>query len=229
MVLQVIGAGLGRTGTASLKVALEQLGLGKCYHMGEVMMNPEARGLWIRAADGDPDWEAIFKGYEAAVDYPACAFWRELAEYYPSAKIVLSVRDPQNWFDSTQATIFSPQTLGSDFDPVSKEFFDKTVTGTFGAHIHERDFMVRYFAKHSAEVQRTVPAERLLVFRASQGWDPLCAFLGLPEPDTSFPRVNTREQMAQLMQSMRASAAAPEEEMGRMAERLFTEDPDRSR
>src|SRR5437870_2958107 len=108
MALKVIGAGLGRTGTLSLKLALEELGFGPCHHMAEVMLHLESVPLWIQAADGNPDWEAIYKGYAATVDYPGCFFWRELEKFYPDAKIILTVRDPEQWFESTQATIFSP-------------------------------------------------------------------------------------------------------------------------
>ncbi|MCB2098759.1 MAG: hypothetical protein KDE05_14095, partial [Parvularculaceae bacterium] len=108
MTLSVIGAGLGRTGTASLKVALETLGLGKCHHMSEVFGSPEQTDLWVKAAHGAPDWPTIFKGYGSAVDFPTAAFWRELADYYPDAKIILSLRDPEKWYESTQETILSP-------------------------------------------------------------------------------------------------------------------------
>jgi hypothetical protein len=107
--LQVIGAGLGRTGTASIKVALEQLGLGRCYHMGEVLANPGDADRWVSAADGKPDWDDLFNEYGAAVDYPTCVFWQELADFYPDAKVLLSVRDATSWFESTRETIFSPQ------------------------------------------------------------------------------------------------------------------------
>src|SRR5215467_3284539 len=111
MSLKLIGAGFGRTATLSLKLALEQIGYGPCYHMVEVMMNPESVPFWIRAADGDPDWEAIFKNYLSTVDFPGCTFWRALSEFYPEAKVLLSVRDPEKWFESTQATIFSEQSF----------------------------------------------------------------------------------------------------------------------
>ena len=111
MALNVIGAGLGRTGTASLKVALEHLGVGRCYHMAEVMQNPNAPGYWIEAADGRADWDKIFDGYGATTDYPACSFWRELSEKYPDAKILLSTRSVDSWIESTQSTIFSRETV----------------------------------------------------------------------------------------------------------------------
>jgi len=108
MALKVVGSGLGRTGTKSLQTALNTLGLGPCHHMLEVFAHPESIALWIEAGAGRPNWEAIFADYHAMVDYPGAAFWRELADYYPEAKVLHSVRDPDQWFDSTQATIFAP-------------------------------------------------------------------------------------------------------------------------
>src|SRR4026207_181124 len=111
MGLKVIGAGLGRTGTLSLKLALEQLGYGPCYHMTEVFLNPADMRLWIDAADGHPDWDTLFRNFASTVDYPGCSYWRHLVRHYPEARVLLSVRDPDQWFESTQATIFSPQSI----------------------------------------------------------------------------------------------------------------------
>jgi hypothetical protein len=195
MTLQVIGAGLGRTGTMSLKLALERLGLGPCYHMAELMMNPERTPLWIAAADGKPDWEAVFAGYSSTTDYPACLYWPELAAAYPNAKLILTKRDKEKWFESTQATIFSEgmsaRIRGTPIEP----FFEKTVWRDFGARIHDRAFMTSYFEKHNAAVEAGVAKDRLLVYDVAQGWEPLCKFLGVPVPDAPFPKVNSREEM----------------------------------
>jgi sulfotransferase family protein len=195
MTLHVIGVGLGRTGTLSLKLALEKLGLGPCYHMAELMMHPERTPLWIAAADGKPDWEAIFAGYSSTTDYPACLYWRELANAYPKAKLILTKRDKQKWFESTQATIFSEamsaRIRGTPIEP----FFEKTVWRDFGARIHDRAFMTAYFDDHNAAVEAGVAKKRLLVYDVAQGWDPLCKFLGVPVPDAAFPKVNSREEM----------------------------------
>ena len=204
MSLKLIGAGFGRTATLSLKMALEQIGYGPCYHMVEVFMNPQAAPLWMGAADGNPDWEAIFKGYAATVDFPGCTFWRELAEFYPDAKVLLSVRDPVKWFESTQATIFSEQSVQRLSQTPMKPFIERTVWKMFGDRIHDRDFMVDVFNRHNAEVQQVIPASRLLVFDASQGWDPLCKFLGVPAPEAPFPRANSREEMAAFMAAQNA-------------------------
>ena len=210
MPLQVIGAGLGRTGTLSLKVALEQIGFGPCYHMAEVMMHPECTALWLRAQDGHPDWAAIFNGYTATVDFPGCTFWRELSAFYPQAKVVLSVRDPDKWFESTQSTIFSPAMIQMLSGTPMKEFIEKSVFKAFGERIHDREFMVAAFKQHNTDVQRAIPADRLLVHEAAQGWEPLCTFLGVPVPATPFPRINDREEMAAMMSEGAGGTGAPD-------------------
>lgn len=193
MALKVIGSGLGRTGTMSLKLALEQLGLGPCHHMVEVFARPDSIPLWVAAGAGSPDWEAIFSGFQSMVDYPGCRFWRELMGYYPDAKVIHTLRDPDEWFDSTQSTIFAPRSPSTEPPPPMRPFFDM-VMSDFGGRQGDRAFMTDYFKRHTEEVLATVPKERLTVFEASQGWAPLCDFLGLPVPQTPFPKVNSREE-----------------------------------
>ncbi len=203
MTLKVIGSGLGRTGTLSLKLALEQLGLGPCHHMVEVFMHPESIPLWVAAGAGKADWDAIFAGYQSVVDYPGCRFWRELIDYYPDAKVLHSTRDPERWFESTQATIFAP---GSAIDnpPEPMRPFLEVVANEFAGRIHDRNFMVDYFKRHDEAVLATVPKDRLLVFEATQGWAPLCAFLGVPMPTAPFPRENSRADFQARMESREA-------------------------
>jgi hypothetical protein len=201
----VIGSGLGRTGTFSTKLALEQLGFGPCHHMIEVFMHPESVPLWVAAGEGNPDWDAIFAGYQSMVDHPGCAYWRELMEFYPDAKVLHTVRDPGKWFDSTQATIFAPRSgeaPGGDM----KTFMDQ-VHGWYGGDIHDRAFMLDFFRRHTEAVVAGVPKERLLVFDVAEGWEPLCAFLGVPVPPTPYPRENTREQFV-----ARTAAGRPDPE-----------------
>jgi Sulfotransferase domain len=224
MGLKLVGAGLGRTGTLSIKLALEQLGFGPCYHMTELFMHPTHAALWERAADGHPDWETLLSGYASTVDYPGCTFWRDLARSYPEAKVLLTVRDAHAWFDSTQQTIFSERNIQSiqGGSPL-KEFFDKTVLRGFGDRIHDREFMIDHFARHNAEVERTIARERLLVYEAKQGWDPLCAFLGVPVPGQPFPHVNSREEYTRLHSEEPArgrEAFGSDEMRKRMRERL---------
>jgi hypothetical protein len=207
MALKVIGSGLGRTGTLSLKLALEQIGFGACHHMVEVFMHPESVPLWVAAGEGKPDWDAIFAGYQSMVDYPGCKFWRELMDYYPDAKVVHTLRDPDRWFESTQATIFAPRSGAVEPPPPMKAFFDM-VLGDFGDRLHDRDYMVERFKRHTDEVIAAVPKDRLLVFEASQGWEPLCAFLGAPVPETPYPRENSRADFQARVASS-ANAGAP--------------------
>ena len=195
MSLRVIGSGLGRTGTNSLKLALEQLGFGPCHHMLEVLQHPECVPLWLAAFDGRPDWEAIFAGYNSAVDAPSNRFWRELAQRYPNAKLVHSVRDPDSWFESTQASIFAPGSRTMNPSPPFGPLIERMVQD-YGGRLHDRAAMIDLLKRHNEEVERTVPRERLLVYDVGQGWEPLCAFLGVAVPDTPFPHANTREEFA---------------------------------
>ena len=193
MTLKVIGAGYGRTGTLSLKLALEQLGFGPCYHMMEVFKNPQAPGWWIDAADGAPDWPKIFEGYNATVDWPNASFYAELAEAYPDAKVILTKREPEGWFKSTQATIF-PQDMPPDSDVAFDQMVRKVIGVRFDGRMRDHDTCIREFNRHNAEVCERIPAERLLVYEVAQGWGPLCAFLGVATPDTPMPKVNSPEE-----------------------------------
>lgn len=192
MTLRVVGAGLGRTGTLSLKIALERLLGAPCYHMAEVFAHPAHVPLWRDAARGrPPDWESLFAGYRAAVDWPACAFWPELSEAYPDALVLLSVRDADSWWRSANGTIFpgSKRATGEWREMVEAMFSER-----FTFALDDREACIAAFERHNAEVRRRVPAARLLEWRASEGWAPLCAALGVPVPSDPFPRVNTTEE-----------------------------------
>ncbi len=204
--LSVIGAGFGRTGTMSLKVALEQLGLGPCYHMVEVFKNPSACSWWERAAEGEADWPRIFEGYASTVDWPSATFYAELAQVYPESKVILTLRDPKAWVASTQATIFSldPADPPTDFDRMAS----KVVGRLFDQRMHDEDHLAAVFERHNAEVVRRIPPERLLVYEVAQGWEPLCAFLGVPVPETPMPRTNTTAEF-QARLAAEAGAAEP--------------------
>ncbi|NIJ41103.1 hypothetical protein FHS78_001384 [Parvibaculum indicum] len=197
MSLDVIGAGFGRTGTLSLKLALEELGFVKCHHMTEVFQNPDQAPKFLAAARGETvDWEEVFKGYRAMVDFPGCAFWRELAEAFPQGKVILSTRDPHGWFKSASETIFQAVQMEID-DPAMKEVTEMgreiVLERTFGGDISEAH-AVEAFKAHEEEVKRTIPADRLLVFEAKMGWEPLCDFLGVKVPETPYPRTNSSEE-----------------------------------
>ncbi len=225
MALKVVGAGLGRTGTASLKVALEELGVGRCYHMGEVLQDPTHQDHWLNAASGNPDWDSWLADYSATVDYPACTFWRELAEYYTDAKVLLSVRDATSWFESVNATIMSPKftdfVTGSPFGNMLKTVIWDTVDNRMG----DREFMVSHFNRRNDEISEAIPANRLLVYEVKQGWEPLCEFLDLPVPDKPFPRVNTRDETKKLIDQVIAqSGDVPDDKaLGAAADGLFVD------
>lgn len=193
MTLKVIGAGFGRTGTASLKLALEQVGLGPCYHMTEVFKNPAAAGWWVDAADGNPDWEKIFAGYSATVDWPNATFYAELAQAYPDAKVILTERDPDAWFESTQATIFAGGASPNPDTPI-ETMFAKVIYRLFDGQIHDRDKAIAVFNRHNETVRQRIPADRLLVFDVAEGWAPLCEFLGVAAPAGPLPHVNSKEE-----------------------------------
>jgi hypothetical protein len=162
----------------------------------------------------------VFAGFTATVDYPGCTYWRELAALYPDAKVVLTVRDPDEWFDSTQATIFSAPMRARIAGSPMEGFFQKVVLRDFGDRIDDRAFMTAEFERHNAAVRSSVPPERLLVYEVGEGWPRLCQFLGVPVPAAPFPRVNSREEMQRMMAGAGAApGAATVEDMGAMARR----------
>ena len=228
--LRVIGAGLGRTGTTSLKAALEELGFGPCYHMTEVFRHPEHAEFWSAAWRGEPvDWDAVLGGYRATVDWPGCTFYGELMERYPDARVLLSVRDPERWYRSMRDTIYelSRVTGGSLPSRVAFAFFRFLAFGAFGTtrrdnfaeeiiwegtfdgRFEEKAHAIEVFERHNEEVERRVPPERLLVYEVEQGWGPLCEFLGVEEPDKPFPRLNDTAQMKRGIKAIRVLSAAP--------------------
>jgi len=219
MTIKVIGAGLGRTGTASLKVALEQLGFGPCYHMGEVLPKAEERvPLWIQAGKGNADWDSIFADYQSACDYPSCSFWREQLEYYPGAKVILTTRSAESWFDSVHKTIMAPDTTAWLESGPMQEFFELCMWKDYKEHINDREWMVAYFTSREKEIKAAIPVDKLLVFDVKEGWKPLCDFLGVDIPDTDFPRVNSREETRKILDAMLAV-----EDEGQLQETLTEE------
>lgn len=198
MTLQVIGAGVGRTGTYSLKLAINHLGLGPCHHMDEVLHDMSRQvPLWSAAALGEADWSKIYDGYKSAVDWPTACFFRELLKEFPKARFVLTLRDPGRWADSFSATIYkllegkdkAPQEMRAWLEMASAVI---AKTG-FPAGL-ERDELVHAFNSHNEAVKETIPASQLLVFDVREGWGPLCDFLDVPVPESKFPRTNHREE-----------------------------------
>lgn len=198
MSLKVIGAGVGRTGTYSLKLAINQLGLGPCHHMEEVLHNMAVQvPLWAAAADGHPDWTTIYEGYESAVDWPTAGFFRELSIAYPDAKFILTTRDPRNWAESFSHTIYSLLAMGDQAPEEQRPWLamvNEVVAQTgFPPGLDVAD-LEKTFIAHTDAVKAAIPASRLLVFQVKEGWEPLCAFLGLPVPEGPFPRTNDRSE-----------------------------------
>lgn len=210
MTLRVIGAGFGRTGTTSLQSALETLGFDKCYHMTEVMKNPSHAYFWRDASKGKKvDWRAFFAEYQATVDWPACDYYKELMAVYPDAKVVLSVRDPERWYESTLTTIYRiPKSLFmrlvSLVVPHMRVMYpiinENIWNGIFEGRFEDKEFAIEVFKRHIESVKATVPKERLLVYNVKEGWEPLCAFLDVPIPEGKpFPRLNDRALMQRAM------------------------------
>ncbi|HYC54048.1 MAG TPA: sulfotransferase [Candidatus Binatia bacterium] len=192
MSLRVVGAGLGRTGTLSLKVALEQLLGGPCYHMAEVVAHPEHIGVWHQAALGNfPDWNTVFADYRAAVDWPVAAFWEPIAEAFPDAVIVHSIRDPDSWWESASSTIFP--TARAAQGPW-REMLDALFDNHFTTDLHDRAACIAAYQRHNAHVLASADPKRLVEWTAKEGWAPLCKALGVPVPEAPFPRVNTKEE-----------------------------------
>ena len=201
MALQVIGAGLGRTGTLSLKAALERLGFGPCYHMTRIFEHSEHGPMWQQFAAGTRgDWDSLLGEFNSAVDWPASYFWRELAAFYPQAKVILTVRDAERWFSSIDGTLFRfmQATEVPDDEAARRQIAmarDIVQQRTFGGRITDRAHVIDVYERHNRTVQQTLPAERLLTYDVAQGWAPLCAFLGVSVPDEPFPRVNAQQEL----------------------------------
>jgi hypothetical protein len=200
MPLEIIGPGFGRTGTSSLKIALEHLGFGPCHHMFEVRDNPDLLPDWEAAARGESvDWDKVFSRYRSQVDWPGARYWRELVRHFPEAKVILTVRDPDAWFDSVQATI-TPFIAARGTHPsphvnaIAEMAYRTIVAPVFQDRLSDRDHATRVFREHIAEVQAEIPAHRLLTFDLREGWPPLCNFLGVEVPDIPFPKTNSPKE-----------------------------------
>lgn len=189
MTLRVIGCGFGRTGTDSMREALDILGFGPCHHMREVTILPEQKRLWRGFVKGEPaSWDELFAGYASCVDFPAAAYWRELLAAYPDAKAILTWRPVDEWWESFEKTIGRMMRESTDRESVGSALVAARV---FGGRPADRAHVTGVYDAHVAAVLAEVPAERLLVHRLGDGWEPLCAHLGVPVPDTPYPRRNS--------------------------------------
>jgi hypothetical protein len=231
--MKLIGAGLPRTGTLSQKVALEMLGLAPCYHMVNVLADLDQAHFWSRALEGDSPWDEVFDGFQATVDWPGSYFYRELVDFYPDAKVLLSVRDGDAWERSMRETIFGifygdmlMRDLSTARGRVDSKWrgYIEMMEGMWqrsgliadGAETTS-DSMKSAMERFNQEVQENVPADRLLVWSVSDGWEPLCEFLELSVPDTPFPHLNDSKEFAErvidgsliALQEWRAKDAPP--------------------
>ena len=218
MSLKIIGAGFPRTGTLSLKAALEQLGYGKCHHMFDVMLSARQVDLWAGVMNGEPaDWDAIFKGYEACVDFPSSLYFRELAEAYPDAKVVLTVRPTAEWYSSMKETLYRvetsvPRWLQWCFPRIGKltDMAERLIwSGLFDGKFDNEHYARAEFDRHVDDVKAAIPKDRLLVMEVKDGWAPLCVFLGVPEPDPPFPRVNDKGQFVRMTRTLKRLSYLP--------------------
>jgi hypothetical protein len=199
MEMQVVGAGVGRTGTHSLKIALEQLLGGPCHHMVEVFAHPEQVPIWIDAVDGQPvDWKALLADYAAIVDWPGGSFWPELTATYPDALVLLSVREPEDWYRSASNTIFIG-IRGDTFDNEWMAAVKKLFGDRFSDDLDNPTAMMDAFVRHNDAVRAAIPADRLLEWRPGDGWEPICDRLGLAVPDEPFPVTNTTNEFRDML------------------------------
>ena len=189
--LKVIGTGFGRTGTDSMREALTILGFGPCHHMFEVIANPEQKTRWRAMVAGGPrDWDSLFEGYAACVDWPSAHYWRELIVAYPQARVILTWRSPESWWQSFSATLLKASTPEDDPASLGRALIARQV---FGDRMADRDHAIGLYQANVAAVLAEVPPGRLLVHRLGDGWPALCAHLGVPVPDTPYPRANAAD------------------------------------
>lgn len=214
MALKVVGAGFGRTGTLSLKNALEKIGFGPCYHMMEVFPRPDHVAMWHRLAfSNSMDWDLVFRDFRATVDWPGARWWREIAAHFPDAKVLLSVRDPEAWYQSMSDTIYQPMKSGVPADAqvpdtlrMQNEMVRKAILAdTFDNRFEDKAHAIGVFKRHIAEVRDTIAPARLLVFDVREGWAPLCRFLEVPVPSDPFPRLNDTASTQAMIKAMRES------------------------
>lgn len=193
MALEIVGAGFGRTGTLSMKTALEQLGFGPCHHMSEVFGRPESVAGWAAAIEGrDADLDGLVDGFRSVVDFPSCAVWSRLADHFPEAKVLLTVRSSESWWRSFEATIgpHIDSTEVGEGKPLMAAIRDVV----FGGRPMDRDHAIEVYEAHNAEVILRTSSDRLLVYELGSGWEPLCGFLDVPVPDVAFRSSNSTEE-----------------------------------
>lgn len=214
--LTLINAGLGRTGTTSLKAALDRLGHGPSFHMFDIVGDEQRLRRWEKVVcDGEhPDWTALFAGYRAAVDGPCALYYRQLSQAFPDAKVLLTVRDAEGWYRSTHDTLyqFALRSMANPPEPGSAQARLLRITramvwdGLFGGRFADKDHAIDVYHRHNEEVVRVMGADNVLVYDVQQGWEPLCGLLGVDVPREAFPRTN---DTASMRQRIARAAGAP--------------------
>jgi len=199
--LRIVGAGFGRTGTLSMKSALETLGFGPCHHMEEVMDREDQAAHWQTAVDGnDVDWSMALLGFKSCVDWPSATFWRELSGHFHEARVLLTVRSSDSWYNSISKTIFPLLDRGIENPPpgymgdVIKMAHQLIFEHTFKGNITDPEHVKAVFEAHNQSVIDSLPADRLLVYNLGDGWEPLCDWLGVPVPASDFPCSNNQDE-----------------------------------
>jgi hypothetical protein len=196
MGLSVIGAGFGRTGTESMKTALEMLGIGPCLHMKVILADPAQEAYWRTILEDDqqgksPDWDEAYQDWQSGVDWPTAYYWRELSDYYPDAKVLLTVRDAESWYESIAKTILKILEKLTDPDSIGLKMISE---GVFHGRLDDREYAIDLYEKHNAAVREAIAPDRLLEYNLGDGWDPLCSFLGKPIPAEPYPQSNDGEE-----------------------------------
>ena len=202
--MKVFGTGFGRTGTLSLKIALEKLGLGPCYHMREVVSHPSHIKIWYDISLGEhPNWSRLFSGFNSAVDFPVSLFYEQLINKFPDAKFILTLRDFDKWYISTANTIYKvPTMLPEWFKQVVypiRIFIAMQVNliwvGLFNNKFSDKESAKIVYYEHIESVKKTIPSDKLLIYHVKEGWGPLCEFLNVDVPQFPFPKVNDTDEM----------------------------------
>ena len=192
MTIRVLGAAFGRTGTDSMREALDMLGFGPCHHMREVNANEEQKRLWRALVRGvAPDWEQLFAGYQSCVDWPSAYYWRELISVYPKAKVILTYRTPESWWASFEQTILAGMQASTDAESLGLALVRDKV---FGGRPEDRAHAIAVYEANVNAVKATVPPDRLLIHNLGDGWEPLCAHLGVPVPAEAYPSRNSASE-----------------------------------
>lgn len=217
MSIKIIGAGFPRTGTSSLKVGLEMLGFDECYHMKNLLINPYKLPYWNELeTKGTTNYEELFEGFQAIVDIPGYLYYQTLMDQYPNAKVILSTRDFDGWYDSINSTLVKAVYPNFDFklmilrnaifrpvvfkskkcvDMVKRTFFENQFEGNFSDKARAKELYYR----HHETVKQTVPEDKLLIYKPGDGWEPLCTFLNVPVPEQEYPHLNKKENFRDMM------------------------------